>query len=472
MKAFKARSILQLTFTGFFMLTILLIAAVIAMANQLDMLSNRSEMTVNKAAEAMRTGRTLIEQIMSMERNARQYAILLDADLLKVYATRREAFIRSARRLDSLNIGNEIKSRIATLMLQEQATFDALGKSPSGNVIETAYPQLLDAAYAVSNSVDNWIDGQLIELRQHAVDTHQLLNIQALFLVSTSLLLAALFTSLITRPLRQIESAINKLGGGSYDKPIQIDGPLDLQALGASLDWLRKRLGELENQRTFFMRHVSHELKTPLTAIHEGAALLNDGLVGPLNEQQYEIIRILRKNCQRLQSQIESLLKFNLDTLSILKPMPHPVRLDKVVDNVIASHELSIKSASLRVVPELRKTVIRGDEEQVKVIVDKLFDNAVKYSPHAGSISIQLSQDETHGILDIFDEGPGISQEERAMIFEAFYQGPAPERRHLPGTGMGLAIAKEYVKLNDGTVEVVEAGFGAHFRVRLPIFKR
>jgi len=98
-------------------------------------------------------------------------------------------------------------------------------------------------------------------------------------------------------------------GENRLDQPIDIRGPTDVRLLGRRLEWLRLRLAELDSDKARFLRHVSHELKTPLAALREGVSLLEDGIAGTLSGSQREVARILRQNTALLQSQIEDLLR-------------------------------------------------------------------------------------------------------------------------------------------------------------------
>lgn len=472
MASLRPRSILQLTIFGFLTVAMLLIAALVVTARQLEAISDHGQKTISEATNAMRASRELIEQTIAMERNVRQYAVLGDAELLDVYKGRRDQFLKAAKTLGNLNISDEIGSYAAQIINYEQSAFDKLNNTLSNKFQISEYPSLLDIAYQASYAIDKWIDQQSMAMRQQAEQVRRLLRIQALMLVSIALLLAGLFTALITRPLRQLDDVIRQLGNGSYDTPIKVQGPLDLQELGARLDWLRSRLGELEHQRTSFLRHVSHELKTPLTAMQEGVALLNEGLVGTLTTQQNEIIDILRNNCRRLQQLIENLLRYNIDSPAVLYPMPQAVRLDNVINRVISDHDLAIKAGNIHVKRQFDKLVVHGDADQLRVVVDNLIANAVKYSPPDGTINISLTRDWDSVIVDVRDEGPGIPRGERELVFEAFYQGQPPEKKHLKGTGLGLAIASDFVKLNGGTIEIIDAPRGAHFRLHFPIYKK
>ncbi|MDY6982642.1 MAG: ATP-binding protein [Pseudomonadota bacterium] len=475
----KPRSILQLTITGFLLVAGLLIVALVVTADQLDGLSDRSQRTINQSVTAMRASRVLIEQTTSMERNVRQYAITGDKQMLDVYADRRKTFTAASQQLAGLYLDEVIARQVKDLMQREARAHRSVTEDgPNAKSAEEQFPAMLGTAYEISRGVDTWTNRELASIRREAMDTRELLTLQALVLVGAALVLAGVFTALITRPLLQVNRAINQLGSGSLATPVTIHGPTDLVRLGASLDWLRERLRKLEQQRTLFLRHVSHELKTPLAAIAESSSLLRDGAVGSVSDEQLEILRIQANNCQRLQRLIEDLLRYNADSFSVLNTMPQPVRLDRVIDNVVAAHELALKSQQLRVAREVERVTVPGDAEQLRVIVDNLMTNAVRFSPPGGTITLKLRGEGDRAVFEIVDEGPGILPEEKTRIFEAFFQGSqgpqgahaqsATGTEHYKGTGLGLAIAEEYAKANGGTIEALVSNGGGHFRLSLP----
>lgn len=113
---------------------------------------------------------------------------------------------------------------------------------------------------------------------------------------------------------------------------------------------------------------------------------------------------------------------------------------------------------------------LRADRAKLKLILDNLLSNALKYSPRGGTIYIHAKADDDLLVLDVGDTGPGISTDERGAIFEAFYSGRAPTAGHLKGTGIGLSVVNEFVQAHGGSIEIVDGVFpGAHFRVRLPL---
>lgn len=472
MVLFRARSIQQLTIFGFLAVAALLVLALLVTARELDLQTELGQTSVADVATAMSASRQLVEQTRAMERNALQYLVLRDESLIGVYRNRRGDFRSAATQLHMLDMGSDMAGLSESLLETEAQAFELLAGDAGQAQIESAFASLSSSAYDLSYAIELWISQQQAQLREHSESTRQSLTLQALALIGTASGLAALFIVLITRPLQQIDKAINRLGAGGYDKPIVIAGPRDLQTLGRRLEWLRTRLTDLEQQRASFLRHISHELKTPLAAMQEGAALLDEGVVGQLNDEQREVSRIITSNCQRLQSLIEDMLRHNSQNFEILNAMPEAIRFDQAIEAVVAAHHWSVTSNRIKVHRSMEKLVVLTDSEQLRVIVDNLFTNALKFSPADGVITLRLFTRGDNAIFEIADEGPGVPHEEWAKIFTAFYQGSSRPHRSHNGSGLGLAIAKEYVLAAEGYLELSETGKGACFRVTLPLHQR
>lgn len=210
-----------------------------------------------------------------------------------------------------------------------------------------------------------------------------------------ALLVAGVITYLLARPIRRMDNAIKDLGEGLYDDPISIDGPGDLRVLGIRLDWLRTELKELSEQKQQFLRHVSHELKTPLTAIREGTELLNDGIGGTLSAQQAEIAQILGDNGIRLQKMIENLLHYT--KLESIQPKLslQKINLTILINKVINAHALTIRNKQLTIESIYNLNEINADNEKLTIILDNLISNAIKYTKNHDHIKIITNQEKT-----------------------------------------------------------------------------
>ena len=296
------------------------------------------------------------------------------------------------------------------------------------------------------------------------------LLLQAALLVPLTGIAIFLLTVAVGRPLRQLDRAISELGQGTFTNQIAVSGPHDLERLGGQLEWLRQRLLDLAHERNRFLRHMSHELKTPLANIREGTELLMDGAVGELDPNQREVTAILRENGIKLQRMIENLLSFSAWQTSSVGLETSEFRLRPVVKQVLENQQLTLLSQRVRLDVRVEDLTLVADRAKIRLILENLVSNAVKYSPKGGTIHLQARTAGTQLVLDVADAGPGIPPEDRAHVFEAFYTGRAAKNTAVKGTGIGLSVVLEFVSAHGGTVQIIDGEFpGAHFRITMPI---
>ena len=290
-----------------------------------------------------------------------------------------------------------------------------------------------------------------------------------LFSTAVALGIALALARYIARPISEIDAAIRQLGGADFAQEIAVRGPEDLRYLGRRLDWLRRRLEEFETQKNRFLRHVSHELKTPLTALREGAELLNDKVAGPLTPSQAQIVGILRDNSVKLQRLIEELLDYQRALHAAASLEMRTVVLDEMVEDAARAHELAARSKGLRLALEAQSTLVEADPDKLRSVLDNLISNAVKFTPAGGTITVRARAMSGEAVIEVIDSGLGIPPEERESIFNLFFRGRTKaESSPVKGSGLGLAIARELIEAHGGRIAEVGEGRGGHFRVTLP----
>jgi two-component system sensor histidine kinase GlrK len=232
---------------------------------------------------------------------------------------------------------------------------------------------------------------------------------------------------------------------------------------------MRQRLADLEQQKNRFLRHMSHELKTPLTALREGAELLSDEIVGALTPEQREIAEILRHNSIELQKLIEDLLSYGASQSHKPTLELAPVELRRVVNRVLDDQKLALRGKGLKLDVALQEIRLSADFEKLRVMLDNLVSNAIKFSPVGGAVSVSAIEVENAVEIEVADQGPGIAPEERKLVFEPFYRGQYAADALVKGTGIGLSVVREYAQMHGGSAEIVDDGPGARIRVRLPL---
>ncbi|HZL92335.1 MAG TPA: HAMP domain-containing sensor histidine kinase, partial [Vicinamibacterales bacterium] len=451
---YRPRSIASLLLIGFATILTPLIAAVVTAVVQVDRLAAQSRAAVLEAAVTTQQSRGLVESLSDMRRPFLQYQATGDTDFYSIYVERRTAFLTSLRNLPQRNLTARGKEHLDDLARREQALFEVFGTAPATAQAaattaladaERAWTELNDVARSILAENSSFIEAQVNYTTQKANELQRTLLIQAAAVIPGTIVLAALFIVLITRPMREIVKAIRRLGAQQLAESIEVSGPRDVEELGKLLDWLRRRIQQLEHQKMTFLRHISHELKTPLTTIREGSALLSEVLADAPDDAA-EIARIIHTNGLHLQKLIEDLLRFS-ETQDVATELTVSERVDlrALVLSVTSALALAAGAKGIDVVTDLKPTAIRGDENKIRIVIENLLTNATKYTPPGGRISIALRRTDDRVILDVRDTGPGVDDADAEKIFEPFQQGTAECTASVKGTGLGLSIAKEYV---------------------------
>lgn len=471
----RPKSLSSLMLTGFALVSAPLLLAVVIGAAKVRNLSEESANLVRSGVEATHYSQQLFQQIASMERGARLYQVLSDPALLQVYRDSRERLLVTLNNIEDVADDPLRQTHIQALRGGLRRLDSALLSLPPAteDVVREgleAIAPMWQAAFELSNATGEQIETGLSRMQASTAETEQYLLWLSVGLIFLTAVLVGVFTFVLMRPIRQIDHAISQLGKGTFSKAIAVRGPSDLENLGRQLEWLRMRLLELAQERNRFLRHMSHELKTPLANIREGTELLMDGAVGELDSAQREVTTILRDNSIKLQQLIENLLSFSAWQARHAGLEVSEFRLRPLVKSVLETHQLTLLAQRLHLDLKVQDIELRADRAKLKLILDNLLSNALKYSPRGGTIYIHAKADDDVLVLDLGDTGPGISVDERSAIFQAFYSGRTPIAGHLKGTGIGLSVVNEFVQAHGGSIEIVDGVFpGAHFRVRVPL---
>lgn len=474
MNFLRPKSILRLILTGFSLVALPLIVALVVAYISVDRLVTHGQQALLQSVFATQGSQTLVEAIKAMERNARQYQVLGDQVLFGVYKENHTRFVDTARGLESLELAPGQRNLLEELRISEDEVHTVMQTYPyDATEISDTLPVFIElgrTAQQILLENQDLIARGVEQMQDESGKVKRTLVIQAVALVPAVLILTSIFAFLISRPIRQIDHAIRQLGDGKFSESAEITGPRDLQQLGERLDWLRSRLLEVEQDKKKFLQHISHELKTPLTAIREGSELMREQVAGELNEQQHEIVGILHDNSLQLQKLIEDLLNFSIVRSRSAGLVRKEVELGGVIEEVLADHRIAMMSRQLAPKIRLQPVRLMGDREKLRVMVDNLISNAIKYSPDGSDLSVSLIADRKYAIIKVTDAGPGIPDEEKERVFEAFYQGAPANKGAVRGTGLGLSIAREYAQAHGGNITVLKsASKGASLRVVLPL---
>jgi len=474
MKFARPRSLNGLILVGFGLVALPLLVAVIWALVNLDRLAEQSEQLVVTGVSSAANNRRLAQQLGSLERVSRTYLVLRDQENL---ARLQQDLISLERTLDNMAVQMQQADALSLARgIRVSARRIVAALSPGNtsgidtDVAIAEFATLRNRVNRLAVVLNTHIEEELSNLQENTQRAQQVSAWQTAALIPGTLILILFFTLLVARPIRQIDRAISQLGKSGFSKPIEVKGPTDLERLGGQLEWLRVRLLELAQEKNRFLRHMSHELKTPLANIREGTELLLDGSVGDLDQPQREVTDILRLNGLKLQQLIENLLSFSAwqTKNEVLSLSEFPLRT--LVISVAKAQRLAVKAAQIQLLLEVEDIVVVADRDKLRTVLDNLLSNAVKFTPADGTITVRATSTPASFVLEFADTGPGIPEDEAPRVFEAFFQGHREQGGQLAGTGIGLSVVLECVQAHDGSVKLIDSDefSGAHFRIHIP----
>jgi two-component system sensor histidine kinase GlrK len=474
MKFRRPRSLNGLILVGFGLVGLPLLVGVIWALVNLDRLAEQSEWLVFTGVAAAENNRLLEENIGSLERVARQYQVLGNPNTLELLRQDLATIDAQLAAMTELTEQADVTALAASIGAGARRIVTTLERTDLSEEDETRaieeFALLRQRVTELTGTLTSYVDTELENLQESTRRAQRVSAWQVAALVPGTLIMVLFFILLVARPIRQLDNAIHQLGQSGFSKPIDVKGPRDLERLGKQLEWLRIRLLELAQEKNKFLRHMSHELKTPLANIREGTELLLDGTVGDLDQPQREVTDILRLNGLKLQQLIENLLSFSAwqTKTEVLTLSEFPLRALAI--SVAKAQRLALKAAHIQLKLEVEDIIVNADRDKIRTVLDNLLSNAVKFTPKGGYITIRAYETPASFVLEFGDTGPGIPAEESPRIFEAFFQGSTEQGGQVGGTGIGLSVVLECIQAHEGSVELVDSDefSGAHFRIDIP----
>ena len=454
----------QLLVLAFLLVCALLAGTALQGLFTLERLLTQSRSAADNALRLATATERLDEQVLAMERAARQYLVLGDPAL-------RRSFERGAQESAQqvALLADVVERRLARDWRRQTDGIAAqLDEGGLERQLVDDFRVLNSLQATMAEQVRRHTEARNAALQAELEDGRRTLAQQVAAAAALALALALGFAWWLARPLQRVEAAILGLGENRLDEHVQIQGPSDVRRIGRRLDWLRQRLAETEADKARFLRHVSHDLKTPLAALREGVALLADGTAGPLSDNQREIARILQDNSATLQRRIEDLLRWNASAFAAQRVVRQPVELGALLQSLIDEQQLQWRSRGLQL--QVRGTPLTAELDPALLgsALGNLLSNAIRFSPRGATIQIDVRREAHTLVLELADAGPGVPAVDRAHIFEPFYRGSLQPEDGLPGTGIGLSIVAETVAAHGGRISLLDTEPGARFRIELP----
>ena len=293
----------------------------------------------------------------------------------------------------------------------------------------------------------------------------------ALFVVSR-------LTRGIVRPLKAMQETSVAMAKGDYTKQVDVESDDEVGKLGLALNSLAHELAQniaelesMEKLRRDFVANVSHELRTPLTIIRAYNEALMDGTIDD-PEKVKEYHRSMQEETVRLERLIKDLLDLSRLQSQKIDPDEEQIPLATIADSVVTMMRKTTdpRHVVIQWDPRTSAPFIMGNGDRITQLLVILLDNAIKYTPAGGSVTVGIHVEQDQAVLTITDTGVGIGPEDLPYIWERFYKVNKSHSRDDSGTGLGLAIAKHIIDLHHGQAEVRSClGQGTTFTIRFPM---
>ena len=238
----------------------------------------------------------------------------------------------------------------------------------------------------------------------------------------------------------------------------------------ATLQTQNERLLELDEMKQSFISMVSHELRTPLTSIVGYLEILREGEGGELTEDQAKFLEVMDRNASRLQKLVDDILMISRADSDRLRLDLGPADVAQLVQRAVESADPVARGKGIDLVVRVEEGLpeVTGDRRLLAQLLDNLVSNAVKFTPTGGSVTVAAARDGEGVEVEVVDTGPGIPEDEVPRLFDRFFR--ASTAGDVPGTGLGLPIAKAVVEAHGGSIGVEsELGVGSTFRFVLPL---
>ena len=429
--------------------------------------SQRAVAEAEASISSVRRAENMQNMVVDIERAVRQFAVVKTDALARLARSHLDNYqIILQQVCDNLSQVQPCQHQQQQL-LRLVDTFTQLSSAE----LEPLIVQFRQQQQQLTQQIWLMLEQNLQQQQNFVVESQQQLAWQTVVLVIVTLLLVLWASGRIAAPVQKLDKMIRAIGQQHQFPDEKLIGPRELTELGEQLRWLSSRLQQLEALRLILLRHASHELKTPLSSIREGCALLSEQLVGPLNKQQLEVVGLLNGSADRLSLLTEQLLDYNR-LLQQAKPEPAWHSPQQLFTDCFNDHALSLQQRGQIVELSCPLSAIFTDAMLFRRILDNLINNAQAYGSQNSPVWVKLYQQEHQLVLDVANNGNPIPTVLREKLFEPFQRGTTPRFDAVQGSGLGLSIVADCARLLGGHADIVDVIYAdVCIRVRLPLLE-
>jgi signal transduction histidine kinase len=424
---------------------------------------------VDSGIPAVRLEVGLLEHVGALRRMEGRYTILKDPEFLAIFRDRIRAAVGDLDRLKGLlaTPAEQNLLREARTSLDEYRQLLEKDKIPPAGQVHPAME--------LEDDLDRLYQASGIELRrrQAALETmarrSRALGLTALAAaVLIGLGLGAFAVLRVARPLHELRIATQAVAAREFSEPLHVAGPSEIRDLTGAFNRMAAQLGENDRLKDEFFTGISHDLRTPLSAIRWSADLLHTGSLGPLTPKQMRLAETIQSSSRRLLALVGQIVELGRLRAGRLELDLRPIDLRIVIDQAVEEVRPLAERGQLRLDVALPDGLpsITADAGRVQQIVMNLLANAVRFTPPGGRVLVSAAMETAEVAVQVADTGVGIPSDLVPRIFEPYEQA----HRGRGGSGVGLMVVRFLVEAHGGHVWVEsEEGRGSRFTFTLPV---
>ncbi|MGD8611159.1 MAG: ATP-binding protein [Desulfobacterales bacterium] len=428
-----------------------------------------------------------MDKLFSQVGFMKKYLISRDTDFLKKFWEIQFQLIKNIRKLEALpdmaenkDLFSQIQTDYGQFLLLFKTEIEAL-KSNSNypclkfqqqkdNLVDQINQRLMQMIYISRLQRDKKINAA----SQISSRVLQVTTITTAVAILLGLLISFYNTRGITRSIVRLQKMTREIAKGKFEEIDNITSPPEIKDLSEDFNLMCERLRELDEMKKDFVSHVSHTLRTPLTAMKEASRMLMEGTYADVPAKQNELLAIMQKECERLIDSVNRILDLSRMEANMMDYQLKRGQLFPLIQQTVLKLApiAQRKKIDLELRPSPNLPAIKMDEERIAQVMENLIGNALKFSASGGKVIIaaSLKNQGQHRIeVCVADRGCGIPRENMGKIFERFQRIDGGRKTPL-GTGLGLSIAKHIVADHGGKIWVrSKPGQGSSFYFSLPV---
>ena len=446
-----------------------------------------------------------LRRIAQLDENASKYAVTRDRGYLEKFRQIADEFDAALRHLESVALSESETERLVALIEaweQFRPLTDELPAlvraAPTGAVpnLLGRLAQQLDTLQALTRSLGDASQEAMLARLERSAGAARAAERLSWIAAAAALLLSVLISALIIRSisesLARLKRGTHEIAEGNFRYRLDTGRNDEFAQVARHFNTMAERLAELDGMKRDFVSKVSHDLKTPLASMQETVNILLDEVPGKLTEQQRNLLLLTKQAGERLSSMVAKLLELSRIEAGALAPEFALHRLDLLVRHAVEQIEPAAAERRVRITTTFEDPAIllECDAERIRRVLDNLLENAIKFSPEGGVVSVTTKYASTRPgrvpeerwrtvrrpdpesgvvLITVADCGPGVPDQDKERIFERFYQTSAGRAVQGRGVGLGLTICRENVAAHGGALWVEDRpGGGSVFCLLLP----